>query len=103
MAALDDLRRATNEPADDSEYTPEMLEAILVGAEGNIPAAAAIIWREKAAKFSQLVDMKEGETARKLSDLASNALAMARMYQDQDDAGSPSGQRPTAVRRITRA
>lgn len=103
MAALDELRRATNEPADDTDYDNVLLQEILTASGNKVDAAAAKIWKEKAAKFAQLVDMKEGETARDLSDLSANALRMAKMYQDQADASSPSGHRPTAVGRITRA
>jgi ABC-type Na+ transport system ATPase subunit NatA len=102
MAAIDDLRRASNEPADDSDYSDAMLEAILQNAK-SVPAAAAVVWREKAAKYAQLVDLQEGETRRNLSDLSGNALDMAKMFQSQADTKSPGGHRPTSVGRITRA
>lgn len=102
MATIDDLRRATNEPEEDTDYEDALLEQILQTA-GSLQAAAAHVWQEKAAKFAQLVDMREGETARDLSDLSANALRMAKMYRDQADADSPSGHRPTTIGRITRA
>ena len=102
MAEIDDLRKATNEPEGDSGYSDAELEAILLDA-GSPAAAAAAVWRQKAAKFSELVDMVEGPSSRKLSDLMDNALKMAKMYQDQDDSGQPSGGRRTAIGRITRA
>jgi hypothetical protein len=103
MATIDDLRRATDEPAGESEYNDDELEVILAAANGNFNAAAAAVWREKAAKAAGLVDLTEGASSRKLSDLSANALRMARMYQDQADSDQPSGRRPTTVGRITRA
>lgn len=51
-------------------------------AEGvtNVNAAAADLWRQKAAKFSGLVDVTEAGSSRKFSDLHKNALAMATRY-----------------------
>lgn len=102
MATIDDLRRATNEPEDDTDYDDALLEEILQAA-GSLTAAAGHVWREKAARFAQLVDMKEGETARDLSDLSANALRMAKMYQDMVDVESPPTGRDTTIGRITRA
>lgn len=103
MATIDDLRRAANEPEGDSSYNDDELEVILAAADNNLNAAAAAVWREKAARAAELVDMAEGESSRKLSDLSANALRMADMYQRQADSDQPSGHRPTAVGRITRA
>jgi hypothetical protein len=102
MAEIDDLRKATNEPEGDSDYADAELEEILADAS-SLAAAAAAVWRQKAAKASELVDMVEGPSSRKLSDLLANALKMADMYQGQDDSGQPSGDRPTGLGRITRA
>lgn len=103
MAVIDDLRYATNEPEGDSNYNDDRLGEILLEADGSLAAAAAAIWREKAAKASELVDMAEGASSRKLSDLQANALRMAKMYQDQADSQTPSGSRRTTIGRITRA
>jgi len=101
MAPIDDLRRATNEPEGDSNYNDDALAAIMLANGGKINAAAAAVWREKAAKFAELVDMVEGNSSRKLSDLQDNALRMADMHQNQADSGA-SG-RTTTIGRITRA
>lgn len=103
MAAIDDLRRAVNEPKGESDYNDDQLNAILAENDGNLPAAAAAVWREKAAKAAELVDLVEGASSRKLSDLSANALRMAAMYQGQADSGQPSGNKTTTVGRITRA
>lgn len=103
MAIIDDLRRAVNEPKGESDYNDDQLDAILAANDGDLPAAAAAVWREKAAAAAELVDLTEGASSRKLSDLSANALRMADMYQDQADSGQPSGGRRTAVGRITRA
>lgn len=102
MAQIDDLRRAVNEPEGDSKYGDAELEEILLRNSGSLPAAAAEVWRQKAAIAAQLVDMQEGESRRNLSDLSENALRMADVYQKQADDGSAGGRR-TAIGRITRA
>ena len=44
----------------------------------SVEAAAAEMWREKAAGYAALVDTTEGNSSRKLSQLQTNALAMAK-------------------------
>jgi hypothetical protein len=102
MAIIDDLRRAANEPEGDSTYSDAQLEEILATAGGDVPGAAAAVWREKAAKFAELVDMREGETARDLSDMHGAALKMADMW-DEQSATPPVTGRVTTIGRITRA
>jgi hypothetical protein len=103
MTDIDDLRRLANEPEGDSDYDDADLEEILLRNQDSIPAAAAEIWRNKAAAAAELVDMREGETARNLSDLSGAALKMAAELQKQADAGNDSGIRATTIGRITRA
>jgi hypothetical protein len=102
MAQIDDLRRATNEPEGDSEYNDDDLESILQSA-GSLAGAAAVVWKQKAAKAAELVDLVEGSSSRKLSDLADNALRMAALYQREADSGQASGSRRTTIGRISRA
>lgn len=103
MSTEEDLRRLVDEPSDDSDYTSSTMEAILLANGGDVNKAAVQIWTEKAAKYSQLVDMQEGDTRRSLGKLSDNALAMAAEFMKRvDDAGSDTGHRPTTVSRIIR-
>lgn len=43
-------------------------------------ASIAIIWREKAASYAELVDVSESGSSRKMSDLHKNAIEMAKQY-----------------------
>lgn len=44
-------------------------------------SSAAYIWNQKAAEYSELVDVSESGSSRKFSDLSKNALAMAAKYE----------------------
>lgn len=101
MSAEEDLRRLVSEPSDSSKYDSVRLAAILLAHNGDINLAAAQIWTEKAATYSQLVDMQEGETKRNLSDLMKNALQMANLCKGNSNSGD-TGIRPTVIGRITR-
>lgn len=78
-AATDALRPLVGETALDSEYSDERLDELLLEYVSQNRAAAAI-WREKAATYSDLVDVSESGSSRKMSDLLKNALAMAEQY-----------------------
>lgn len=71
-----ELRRLINEPTADP-YTDEVLGLRLDAHTGTLNQLAAILWREKAAKYAGLIDIKEGNSDRKLSQLHKQALAMA--------------------------
>lgn len=68
---------------------------------GTFRGAAALLWRKTAAKYANLVDVQEGSSSRKLSQLYQHALAMAAQF---DTAGTDglSGMRPARTRRIVR-
>lgn len=82
MASEDDLNalhRAADIPADDATYPDDLLSALIDNLK-SVPAAAAVIWREKAAATSGLVDVSESGSSRKLSDVSKNALEMAKGF-----------------------
>jgi hypothetical protein len=101
MSTEEDLRRLIDEPAGDSDYQSDKLATILQAHNGDANLAAAQIWLEKAATYSKLVDMQEGESKRNLSDLMKNALRMAQLCQDSSNTGD-TGVRPTGTSRIIR-
>ena len=101
MSAEEDLRRLIDEPANSSKYGSDKLTEILQNHGGDANLAAAQIWTEKAAVYSALVDMQEGDTKRNLSDMMTNALKMAKLCQDSANTGD-TGIKPTTTSRISR-
>lgn len=94
------LRQLTNEP-DSSTYTDEQLSA-MIDSDG-IDSSASEIWTRKAASLSSAVDMSEGGSSRKNSDLLKNALTMAQMFKARaEEAISSSGRVSTGISRLRR-
>jgi hypothetical protein len=79
-----ELRRLINEPDDTNGWTDEILDD-LIDANATLNASAKAVWVAKASTYSTLVDVSESGSSRKLGDLYKNALAMAKMFGDQDD------------------
>ena len=75
----------------------------LIAAQGNVQLAAGSLWSSYAAKHANLIDVSEGSSSRKLSNIYSQALKMADHFQEL---GSPSVDDPSIGRtrsvRITR-
>lgn len=68
-----------------------------------INGAAAQLWRETAASTTELVDVSESGSSRKLGSVHSNALAMAKYYQGLVDAAAEAASNATTINRIVRA
>jgi hypothetical protein len=82
MASADELaalRRATDTTTADAVYTDGLITPLIdsLGVNG----AAAVIWREKAAKYAALVSTTEAGSSRSMSDLYTHAKEMAEMYE----------------------
>lgn len=76
---VDQLRRFANytdaDPYDDAQL------AALIDAR-SVYHVAAMLWDEKAASYSTLVDISESGSSRKMGDSYKNALAMAKYFRD---------------------
>jgi hypothetical protein len=72
------VRRNTNE-LEGSSYTDEQV-GDLIDSYG-VDGASALIWREKAAGYADLVNTSEGGTRHDFSDLHKNALKMADHFE----------------------
>lgn len=72
-----DLRRLIDEPTQDN-FTDATLD-VRIDAHGDadLRLLASTIWREKAAQYAGLVDVREGNSTRNLSQLYKQALEMA--------------------------
>lgn len=109
MAAQDVLmlRRMTNEPADESDYADNDLQFMLDQTSNRHNRAAARVWREKAAKYADLVNTTEGTSSRQWSKAYEQALAMAkefdRLADEEEDQETPAAGGPTIqMRKIIR-
>lgn len=96
-----ELRRLIDEPTPET-FTDEVLSARIDAEPGDLRVLAATIWREKAARYAGLVDIKEGNSDRKLSQLYKQALDMATSLGGNDGAVGGIGSRPTRTRKIER-
>jgi hypothetical protein len=96
---IDKLRQYVAEP-DETDFTDETLAAI-IDASASLNAAAVEVWDMKAASLSTLVDISEGGSSRKNSDLAKNALLMRGLFQGRIDLAAESA-RGTVIRRLAR-
>lgn len=72
------LRRMVDEPTTDT-YSDEALLALIDGS-ASLDAAAAQVWREKAAAASTYVNVSESGSSRSMQQVHQNSLAMAEFY-----------------------
>lgn len=95
---ISDVRANTNEPDDTNGYTDIVIGTLIDALGNNVNLASGAIWRRKAAKFAELVDVSEAGASRKMSDLFKHATAMA----DHFDAVG-AGEEETEIPGIGRA
>lgn len=72
------LRLYVAEP-DETDWTDEMLSGI-IDSSTSLNAAAVEVWDAKAAAAANLVDISEGGSSRKMSDLVKNAQIMRELF-----------------------
>ena len=78
---LNQLRRMTALDAEDSVYTDKVLTGILDSWVGDLNAAAAIIWDEKAARASGAYDFSADGGDYKRSQLVAQYQAQAAKFR----------------------
>jgi DNA polymerase III delta prime subunit len=100
-AALATLRRYIAEPTE-ANYTDALLDSIYDGQGGDLEAAASEIWLDKAAKSATLVDISEGNSSRKNSQVYNQALKQATFFGASAAAVSTAGTRSARTRAIER-
>lgn len=84
-----DLRALIDEP-DASSYTDQVLSDRIDASNGDLYPLASVIWREKAARYAGLIDVQEGSSNRKMSQLYGQALKMADSLLIYVSGGSPA-------------
>ena len=95
------LRQMISEPDDSNGWTDTRLGE-LVDATDTLNVAASQAWYLKAGEFSQLVDVSESGSSRKLGDLMKNAKEMGALYGGLDGATTPSAGGAPVIQRIRR-
>jgi hypothetical protein len=94
------LRRMVNEPTNTAPWTDDTL-GLIIDAAIDLDAAAASVWRSKAASVAHLVDISEGGSSRKMSEMHKNFLSIAEGYE-QTSAANPALPRAPRTREIVR-
>src|SRR5690349_13079809 len=79
-AQITELRSLINDTADPFEFDAPTLTVYIDTAGGDVRAAAGVVWQVKASKLAGLVDVTEGSSSRKMSQLYKQALEMAAFY-----------------------
>lgn len=102
MAAPSDiqaLRLMINEPGNVEPWTDSALSKI-IDENATLDAAAATIWRNKAANVAHLVNISEGGSSRSMGDLYKNYIAVASSFEGKADqeSGKSSPRTRAAVR-----
>lgn len=103
LTVLGQLRRNLDDvmPTDgtDPDFSDNELQAMLDRAAANPERAAVEGWRWKAAQYSALVNVTEGNASRAMSDLLSHAMQMIKLFE-QSRTGATEGR--TTIGRIRR-
>jgi hypothetical protein len=88
--------------ASDTNFTEEKIDDLLAASGGDLQAATVAGWQIKAAIYSDMVDVAEGNSSRALSDLHKNALAMVKFYSDSSNLSVTSPSRHVVSAPISR-
>lgn len=99
---IEQLRILIGESEDIDPWTDEFLGK-LIDTAVTVDKAAQTFWRGKAAQSAHLVDISEGGSSRKMSDVHKNYLAMASTFADPADEIPVATARPSRTRGIKRA
>jgi hypothetical protein len=92
-----DLRALVDDKVEPYEFEDAELGGHIDAAGGDLRAAAGTVWAVKASRLAGLVDVTEGSSSRKMSQLHQQALAMAKYY-----GGEPTPAATTSGRSGTR-
>lgn len=93
---LSDLRAMIADETQPHQFEDADLNARIDTAEGDLRFVAGQVWSVKAARLSNLVDVTDGPSSRKLSQMHDHALKMSEHYssvQVTASVGNRSGTR----------
>lgn len=78
------LRSFIDDTATPQEYDAGALSGYITAADGDVRKAASLVWTTRASRYAGLVDVTEGSSSRKNSQLYKQALDMAKVYGAED-------------------
>jgi hypothetical protein len=84
------LRRMVDDVSAPQSYDDATLDLYIEDAGDDLRIAAGAIWREKAAKYVEMVDTQEGTSRRALGDMLEHALKAAEAFEGTETPGSAS-------------
>lgn len=96
-----DLRPMIGDESVPYEFDDTTLGVYIDVAGGDLRKAAGQVWTTKSARLAGLVDVTEGSSSRKMSQLHSQALKMVEFYGAAPEEGVVSGG-VTRTRKIVR-
>lgn len=99
-AQIAQLRLDIQQPENTAPWTDEVLDALIDELGPRI--AAGHVWRSKAASVAHLVDISEGGSSRKMSDLHKNFLTIADGFAAADGTGAAEPTSRSRTRPIER-
>lgn len=91
---ITELRELINDTVAPFQFTAPQL-GTFIDTNESLRAAASLVWTVKASKLVGLVDVSEGSSSRKLSQLYQQALAMSTFYSDAPSTASRAGKSGT--------
>jgi hypothetical protein len=95
------MRRYIAEP-DTTTYSDAALDAIYDANGGDVNLAAAEVWTEKASAAATLVDMSEGDSSRKNSQVHAQALKQSELFRGSASTTTAAATRSARTRAIER-
>lgn len=101
-AQILEVRVMIAETVNAEPWTDEKIGALIDAKSGDLRAVAFSIWEGKAARVAHLVDISEGGSSRKMSDMYKNFLALRDTYAPEDGT-TPGTVRGSRTREITRS
>ena len=76
------LRLLIGDTAEPTQYDDAQIDEWLTATDGDPRAAASAFWYNKATEYSEMVDISEAGSSRKMSGLFTNAMALAKQFDD---------------------
>jgi hypothetical protein len=91
---ITELRDLVNDTVAPFQFSAPQL-GTFIDTNDSLRAAASRVWTVKASKLAGLVDVTEGSSSRKLSQLYQQALEMSTFYNDDPSTASRVGKSGT--------
>lgn len=96
------LRLLIGDASEPYTFNDDQIDEMLTAVDGNVRSAASGFWYNRATEYSEMVDISEAGSSRKNSGLFTNAMALAKQYDDSDGEDDSAVIAPSTTRRIVR-